>query len=380
MRILAIALVAAATLALAATWVLYPLLLRLTAARTARRRAAPLARWPSVTLVVVVRNAEAAVRPLLQNLLSLAYPPDRRTILVVSDASTDFTDVAVRLFDGRGVALLRSEWPRGREGALNLARRWVRSDLAVVVDPAARLRPWSLAALVAPFAEPTVGVVFGREVPEENGLERTRREGGYFRYESALRDLESRVLSTVTARGTLYAARTALFRAPVPARLSPDFATGLTAREHGYRSVYQAEAECVVPRAASVRWTYRPTVEAVAREVATLRFKRHLLNPARYGAYAWMLLAHRLGHWLTPWMALMGIAGIALLAPSEPLALAALVGLPGVAVLGLLAALVEQFPARRAWRALAVPGRALANMVALAHAGLRVATSDGAWA
>ncbi len=372
MQSLGIVLVAVAVIVLLATWVVYPLALRLTAGRAARRTfGTPHAAWPTVTIVVVVRNAEDALRQLLQNLLSLAYPPERRMVLVVSDASNDFTDAVARTFTDKGVMLLRTTWPRGTDTALNLARRWIRTDVTVVVDPAARLRPWSLAALVAPFTERSVGVVYGRDVPEESGPERARSEGRYFRYETALRDLETRLFGTVTTRGALYAARTALFRAPVPAWLNPDFATSLTAREHGYRCVYQADAECIVPRAASVRWTYGPKVDAVSRDVATLMDKRHLLNPRRYGAFAWMLLGHRLGHWLTPWAAALGIVGLALLASGATWALVVLLALLAVGALGLLAALAERFPARGAVRALAVPGRAIASAVAFAHASLR---------
>jgi hypothetical protein len=367
MRSVAVVLVVVASVILALTWIGYPLWLRLKGGAQSRALGGvPHAQWPSVTIVVVVRNAEFALRQVLQNLLALAYPTDRRQILVVSDASRDFTDAVARLFADKGVALLRTSWPRGSGTALNIARRYVRSDLTVVVDPAARLRPWSLAALVAPFSERSVGVVYGREVGAENGPARRGQDTKYWEYESWLRDLETRVFGTVSARGSLYAVRTPLFRAPVPAWLNPDFGMTLTAREHGYRAVYQQDAEAVVTRHAG-RPAYERTVQAVSRDISTLLFKRHLLNPRHFGSFAWMLLGHKLGHWLTPWAALLGLAGLALLAPTTPSAAGALVGL---AFGGAVALAAAQLSRRRA-AGRPSPLRAFTHAVAFAHGSLR---------
>ena len=155
--------------ALALTWIGYPVWLHERARSHPRESiGGSHVRWPSVTIVLVVHNAEAWLRPLLENLVALAYPRDLRRILVVSNASTDFTDAVAALFADQGVDLLRVLGPR-RQAAVaeNLARRYVDSDLVVALRPTARLRPAALAALVAPFADPTVGVAYGREVAAE---------------------------------------------------------------------------------------------------------------------------------------------------------------------------------------------------------------------
>src|SRR5260221_10679823 len=135
---------------LVATWVVYPMWLRLRAPYhpdflpSGRH-----ARWPTVTIVVIVRDGAEALRHLLNNLLALAYPPDLRRIVVVSVGSTDWTDAVARLFAHRGVELLRVMKPGA--GAENIVRRYVDSEVVVRVHPLARLRPSALAALVAPF-------------------------------------------------------------------------------------------------------------------------------------------------------------------------------------------------------------------------------------
>jgi hypothetical protein len=362
---------------LALTWVGYPVWLHV----RARTRPHPVIggshpRWPTVTIVAVVHNAEAPLRPLLQSLLALGYPKDLRRILVVSNASTDFTDAMAALYAEEGVELLKVLPPR-RPAAVaeNLARAHVHSDLVVVLRPAARPRPAALAALVAPFADPTVGVAYGREVSAVlTGQGARIRRSLYGRYEAWLRDRETDVFSTVSARASLYAVRGELFRLSVPAARSPDFAPILTARERGYRAVYAPDAECVVMRDQSLRSDYRRTVQAAGRDVATLLAMPHLLDPRRYGAFAIQLLGHKLGRWLTPWALAGGIGGLVLLASGQTLEKIALVL---AAALCLDALIAWRVPQTALGRLAALPGRFAASLVAMGHA-LLVGLTTGA--
>ena len=355
---------------LALTWIGYPIWLHLRA--VSRPRAligAGHARWPSVTIVVVVRNVEYQVRSLLQNLLTLAYPKDLRRILLVSNGSTDFTDTVAGQFAADGVELLRIMPPR-RQAAVaeNIARRFVNSDLVVVLRPGTRLRPSALAALVAPFADPTVGVAYGRETSAEFTAQGARiHRSLYGRYEAWLRDRETSVFGTVSARASLYAVRGELFHVPVSAMLSPDFAPILTARERGYRAVYASDAECVVMRRRSLTGHYWRMVHAVARDVATLLSKPHLLDPRRYGEFAWFLLGHKLGRWLTPWALAGGVAGLLMLAPAQALERGALVLALALAV---DAAILWRVPQTALGRLAALPGRLAASVVAMGHASV----------
>jgi hypothetical protein len=353
---------------LALTWLGYPLWLEVRTRRGPRAGSPGAhARWPSVTVVVVVHNVEPSLRVLLENLTSLAYPRELRRILVVSNDSTDFTDAVARRFAHRGVELLRIMPPR-RQAAIaeNLARRHVMDEVVVVLRPDARLRPAALAALVAPFADPTVGVAYGRETSAELTEQGARVQRSlYIRYEAWLRGRETAVFGTVSARASLYAMRGELFRHPVSATLSPDFAPILIGRERGFRAVYAPDAECVVVRHRSIRGQYGRTVRAVARDVATLFSRPHLLDPRRYGEFAWLLLGHKLGRWLTPWALLGGVAGALMLLPTHTLESLSLVA---AFALGADAVVAWQIPQTAAGRMAALPARFAASSVAIAHA------------
>ena len=300
--------------------------------------------WPFISITVPAYNEERAIGSTLEALLAADYPADRRQVLVVSDASTDRTDEIARGYEGRGVQLHRLPVRGGKTAAENAARGLLRGDVIVNTDASVRIAPNALKPLIARFADPEVGVASGCDVsvtPASGDL--NVGESGYVGYEMWVRDLETRVDSIVGASGCFYAIRKPLHMALVPEALSRDFAAALIAREHGYRAVSVSEAVCFVPRIRSLRSEYRRKVRTLTRGLETLWFKRHLMNPVRYGRFAWMLVSHKLLRWLAPWGLVLALAGWLLLAAALASALAAL----PLAAIALLAVAGWWWPERR---------------------------------
>ena len=260
------------------------------------RAAAP---WPSVTITVPVFNAEQSISATLESLLAIDYPRDRLQILVISDASTDGTDDVVRGFADRGVELLRLPERRGKTAAENAALAASTGEILVNVDAAILVPPESLKQLVRVFDDPAIGVASGRDVSvgdaDHHG---TSAESSYVGYEMWIRDLETRVGSIVGASGCFYGSRRYVHGRPLPIGLSWDFAAALVARVQGYRSVSVPAAICIVPRSAQIRTELRRKVRTMARGISTLFYHRALMNPLRYGGFAFMLISHKLLRWL----------------------------------------------------------------------------------
>jgi cellulose synthase/poly-beta-1,6-N-acetylglucosamine synthase-like glycosyltransferase len=355
----------------------YPALLKLMSlARRvpAPRRAAPApSEWPSVTITIPAYNEAAVIAETLEGLLAVDYPADRRQIVVVSDASTDGTDEVVERFAPRGVELLRLPRRAGKTAAENAARPLLRGDVVVNTDASVRIHPQAIKALAAALADPTVGVASGRDVSVAHlDAAANRGEGAYVGYEMWVRDLETRVSGIVGASGCLYAIRAALHRYAVPEDLSRDFAAALVARLHGLRAVSVPGAVCYVPRGGSLQQEYRRKVRTMARGLRTLWHMRTLLNPARYGAFAWMLASHKLCRWLVPW-ALAGALGAVTSLALETGELWARVTLGVAAVVGGLALAGWCWPARRPVpRLLALPAYLASGTVAALEAWLLV--------
>jgi len=315
----------------------YPAILKLLSLRARAPRGARggASGLPRISIVLPVYNEANVIAATLERILAIDYPSNRRQILVVSDASSDGTDEIVARFANRGVDLLCLPRRQGKTAAENAARPLLTGEIIVNTDGSVRVDGGAIRALVAAFADDSVGVASARDVSVTNvaAAPVNGGEGAYVGYEMWIRGLETAVHGIVGASGCLYAIRASLHMLPVREDLSRDFAAALTAREHGFRAVSVQEAICYVPRGGSLHQEYRRKVRTITRGLATLAHQRALLNPLRYGAFSWMLFSHKVCRWLLPW------AGVAALAALGALAFTALWARALLAAAGIVAAL-----------------------------------------
>jgi cellulose synthase/poly-beta-1,6-N-acetylglucosamine synthase-like glycosyltransferase len=339
-------------------------------ARSPRVTAAPPGAWPAISISVPVHNEAAVIAGTLERLLEVDYPVQRRQIVVVSDASSDGTDDIVAGFADRGVELLRLPERRGKTAAENAARPYLTGEIVVNTDASVRVDRQAVARLVAAFADPSVGVASACDVSVANLDDRANPgEQAYVGYEMRVRALETSVGGIVGASGCLYAIRRDLHMHVMPESLSRDFGAALVACEHGYRAVSVPDAICYVPRNASLRREYRRKVRTMARGLRTLWYKRALLDPRRYGLFAWMLWSHKLSRWLVPWTALPALGVFAWLTPRYWWAGAAL----ALGAVGALAAVLAWLwpEGKPLPRPMALPAYAVSGNVAVLHAWVR---------
>lgn len=333
------------------------------------------AELPDITIVVPAYNEAHQMRALLDSLLAIDYPADRRQVLVLSDASTDGTDDIVREYADRGIELLRMPERVGKTAAENASCAYLRGEIIINTDASTRIHPEAVRALVAEFVDPAIGVASCRDVSVAHvDGDVNAGESGYVGYEMWVRDLETRAGGIVGASGCLYAIRAELHRNPLPDGLSRDFAAALVARENGLRAVSVPDALCYVPRASSLRREYRRKVRTFTRGIGTLLHKRDLLNPLRYGVFSWMLLSHKCCRWLVPWAAVLAFGVASVAAVTVPWAR------PLVAAGALFLALAYigwVWPEQtRAPRFLAVPAYLAAGNIAVLHAAVRALRGD----
>ena len=345
-------------------YLLYPVLVGLIGwVRPRNRRPTPPDEWPLVSITVPVYNEAAHIRRKVERILAWDYPAERRQVVVVSDASTDDTDRIVSEFKDRGVELIRLSKRGGKTAAENAALPHLRGSIVVNSDASIDVPADSLKALVLWFGDPTVGVVSCRDVSIASATDEVNQgESGYVGYEMAVRRLETRAGGIVGASGCFYAIRTHLHQHLVPEALSRDFAAPLVARRYGFRSVSADDALAYVTRTTSLRREYTRKVRTMTRGLETLYFHRQLLNPFRYGLFAWELWSHKLIRWLVPVGGVAAVAGLVLLAFEQTWARAVL----GAGVLGMLAGWIGWvWPEdKRLPRFLALPTFVLASNVA----------------
>lgn len=351
-------------------------------ARGRRGKAGVVARGiqPTVTIVVPAYNEERQIAGAIEALLAQDYPADRRQIIVVSDASTDATDSIVRSYAPRGVELLRMPVRSGKTAIENAACEAIRGEIVVNSDASTRLHRSAVRHLVASLEDPGVGVASGRDVSTAVAHASANSvEAGYVGYEMRLRDLETRAGGIVGASGCCYAIRSELHRLPIPADLSRDFSAPLTAREHGFRSVSVHDAIAYVPRTPSLRREYVRKVRTISRGMETLYRVRFMMDPMRYGSFAWKLISHKVCRWLVPVCGIPAFFALLTLAPTHAWAawLAA-----GAFLVGIVAAVGALWPeARPMPRPISTIAFGVAANVAVVHAVARLlrAREDKIW-
>jgi hypothetical protein len=194
-----------------------------------------------------------------------------------------------------------------------------------------------------------------------------------------LRALETRTGGIVGASGCCYAIRAELHRLPIPPDLSRDFSAPLTAREYGQRAVSVDAAIAFVPRTKSLRREYVRKVRTISRGMETLIRVRYMLNPIRFGVFAWKLFSHKVCRWLMPLSAVPAAAGLAFLAVTDPWAqlMAA-----GAVIAGATAVVGATWPeSKRVPRFISIVAFSVAANVAVIHgiAKLLRASDDKTW-
>ena len=362
LTVIALILIATPILLFGYAYVGYPLLLKPLAALRRRQAAAAAAaapasasaagEWPLVTITLPVYNEERSIASAIDSLLAIDYPADRRQVLVISDCSSDRTDEIVRSYADRGVELVRLAKRGGKTAAENAAGPAARGEIIVNTDATTRIPKHALKELVRAFQDPTVGVASGRDVSAANASaaagDGRGGEAGYVGYEMWVRSLETQVGSIVGASGCFYGIRRHIYDSGFPEALSRDFASALLAREAGYRAVSVDAAICIVPRTSSLQAEFRRKIRTMARGLETLWFKRHLMNPLTEGAFAFMLISHKLCRWLVYVTLPFAVLGLVILATQSWVG-AVLLGLTALGALvgwlGLRMSAKQQLPA-----------------------------------
>ena len=255
---------------------------------------------PSVSLIICVYNEEAVIQEKIENSLALDYPKEKLEVIVASDCSTDRTNQIATEYANKGVRLLTLPERKGKTAAQNLAVSKAGGDIIVFSDASILLEPDSIRKLVRNFSDPTVGCVSceDKTISIRDG-KAVEDEGLYVRYEMAVRRWESRFGSIVGASGCCYGLRKPLWRQPEDF-LVVDFTTALDVRELGYRTVSEPEAIAYVKTVASPEKEFARRVRTATRGLVGLLHKRRLLNPFRFGFFAFQLASHKLLRFLVP--------------------------------------------------------------------------------
>ncbi|HVY79246.1 MAG TPA: glycosyltransferase [Solirubrobacterales bacterium] len=285
----------------------YPLLLWLLVRLRRRPRATgsdtagaePAAEPPRVSLLVAAYDEEEVIAAKVANALALDYPRERLEIVVASDGSTDATAERAR---AAGADLVL-ELPRGGKLATqNAAAERATGEILAFSDANSSWHPDALRQLVAPFVDPEVAYVCGQvrflDAAGDN------LEGAYWRYEMALRQMESSLAGVTAGNGAIYAVRAADYL-PLDRAGSHDLSFPFAFAKRAKRSLYAPAAraeEKMVPTMEGEFARKRRMMVGIWDIVVGER----MISPRGYSPlYALELFSHRVLRYLSPFLHLL---------------------------------------------------------------------------
>jgi biofilm PGA synthesis N-glycosyltransferase PgaC len=254
---------------------------------------------PAITVVIAAYNEEDFIRQKIENCLSLEYPHNRCSFIIVTDGSTDHTPAIVAEY--AQVQLMHQPVRAGKASAIHRAMEQVRTEVVVFTDANTLLNTDALMKINRHYADPRTGAVAGeKRVRSHPGA--TAGEGWYWQYESRLKHWESELYSVMGAAGELFSIRTGLYE-PVPAdTLLDDFLISVHLMRRGYRIGYEPDAFATENASMNIREEWKRKVRIAAGGMQMLLRSGKLFSPTR-PLLLFEYISHRVLRWIiTPWL------------------------------------------------------------------------------
>ncbi len=256
---------------------------------------------PPVSLIIAARDEEEVIGDRVANALALEYPREKLELIVASDGSTDRTVERAREAGADQVLDLP---PGGKVAAQNAAVDRAQGEILAFSDANSVWQPSALRELMMSFADREIGYVCGRLVLLDPAGD--NQEGLYWRYETALRALESALGGITAGNGAIYAIRRDAYIELEPSR-SHDGSFPFMLAKRGLRSEY-------VPWAIA-RERMLPTIEGefarkrrIMRPLWDVVVLDGMFWPRGYTPmYAFQIASHRLLRYAAPFLHLVAL-------------------------------------------------------------------------
>ena len=285
-------------------------------ARAPAPNASP-AQLPELSLIVAAHDEQAVIAQRVENALRLDYPRERLQVIVACDGCEDATAARAR---EAGADLVLELARGGKIRAQDAAVERARGEIVAFSDANALWRADAARELVRAFEDPRVGYACGRVVYAQaqggdggadggagagdgagarDDARATNQEGVYWRYELALRGLESRLSSITGGNGAIYATRRDSYMVVDPV-MGHDLSLPFNIVKRGMRATYVPNAvssEKMVPSLGGEFARKR----RMASHTWPIVARGGMLSPRGYPlGYALMIVSHRLLRYATP--------------------------------------------------------------------------------
>lgn len=262
---------------------------------------------PDVAFMVCAYNEEDVVEMKMQNIHELDYPKEKLHVIWVTDGSSDNTNEYLEAYPE--VEVIYSPERRGKTAALNHGLSMVTSDITVMTDANTMVNREAIREIVRCMQDPKVACVAGekRVMSRHEGEIAADGEGLYWKYESALKRLDSELYSAMGAAGELNAIRTHLYERMPETALLDDFVMSMRIVEQGYKIAYTSEAYAMEYGSANLEEESKRKRRIAAGGLQSSWWLRSMMNPFKNFMVAFQFVSHRVLRWSITPIALMAL-------------------------------------------------------------------------
>lgn len=252
-----------------------------------------------VTMIVAAHNEEKVIEEKIGNISELDYQKENISIVIASDGSNDRTNEIVARYQSETLKLIK--YPRiGKANVLNRTIPLAPGDIVVFSDANTMYNSQAITRLVEHFRDADVGCVCGRlELINPKNVQSGEGVGFYWRYETWIKEAESRFGCVAGANGGIYAIRKKLFEEIPAGVINDDFHISMKIMEKGHKVIYERGAVGIEEVAPDFKSEFSRNVRDGAGHYREIRHLSGLLSPAR-GMKSFAYISHRLIRWMVP--------------------------------------------------------------------------------
>jgi hypothetical protein len=154
--------------------------------------------------------------------------------------------------------------------------------------------------IVSNFSDDSIGCVGAELTYREKGHSGIGSGNGlYWKYETYIRHQEQRINSVIGVSGCLYGVRKSLYE-PIRPDVISDFIIASVIRKQGFRTIIDPQSKCYEDTTETSKSEFTMRVRVAIRSLWGMWCYRSLLNPLKYGVFAWQMLSHKLLRYLAP--------------------------------------------------------------------------------
>jgi biofilm PGA synthesis N-glycosyltransferase PgaC len=253
---------------------------------------------PHISLLIAAYNEELFIEQKIKNTQELDYPAEKLSVIIVTDGSTDKTPEIVAKHTG--FIHLHQPERNGKIHAMQRGITHVTSEIIVFCDANTFLNKDALKHIAHTFQNPTVGCVSGekRVMSDAKDSAAPAGEGFYWKYESWLKKLDSKIYTVVGAAGELFAIRRSLYEEIPNDTILDDFLITLKIARKGYRINYEPLAVASEYGSVNVEEEMKRKIRISAGCFQVVYRNFWLLNIFKHPVLAFQFISHKFMRWL----------------------------------------------------------------------------------